>query len=508
MTPNEIVSRLDHRFRVLGDRPDRIDHHRTLRATLDWSYDLLEADEQMLLSWLAAFAPGFSLAAVEAVGQGTSQERYVLDVLSGLVAKPMVIAEAKGGTTRLRLLGTVRGYALEKAAEGDGQNAARRRHLEFYTRLAEELAGPAVAADVDVRSHELAADAANIRLALDYAAHTNDVASTFDMTAALVDVWCLWGWGGAILNALEAVLHHPDADVPGRAEAFANAAWSAWAQGRHAKANSLCDESERCSTSAGDPPVARVHLIRGLSRLVDRSDLAGGVALCERGLEQLRQSGHMRRYAHDLASYGAYLAVVGDSPRSATVSAQSVALARQLGDQRTLSVALNALGYTSIDPDPDGARANFGEVVGIGDPWCAASALWGLGWLDDVAGADRRAIRRYGDALELWSETGDWRGIVYAVQGIAIVATRAGRFTTAIRLFAGADALGSDVGADSMPPWNAWRGRHLDTLRESLSAVELSSGRTAGERLEPDVLVKEALMEARQTETDAQQPAP
>jgi predicted ATPase/class 3 adenylate cyclase len=499
MTPREIVARLDHLFRILGHRSDHIDHHRTLHATIDWSYQLLEADERVLLSRLAIFAPGLSLAAVEALTQGTPQERDVLDVLAGLVDKSMVVAEVKDGMTRLRLLETVRTYGLEKVEKSGGQDDVRRRHLEFYTRLAEDLAGPTVVADVDARNRQLAAEAANIRLALDYAVDTNDASATFDLTAALVDVWCLWGWGGAILSALEAALDSSQSDASVRADAFANAAWSAWSQGRHSKAISCCEESERCSNEDGRPPVARVQFIRGLSRLLDDGDIPGGKSLCEEGLEQLRRSGYLRRYAHDLAAYGAYLAIVGDSARSGTVAAESVALARQLGDQHSLAMALDALGYSSIDSDPEQARSNFGEAVALGDPWCAASALWGLGWLADRAGDDTGALGSYVKALELWSETGDWRGNYYAIQGIAIVATRAGRFTTAVRLFAGADALGADVGSGSMPPWNAWRDRHLELLRDALSPVEFSIGWIAGERLEPDVLVKEALIEARRT---------
>ena len=508
MTPDEIVSRMDQLFRVLGHRPDRIDHHRTLRATLDWSYDLLQNDEQALLAELALFAPGFSLAAVEALTQGTPQERYVLDVLSALIAKSMVVAEAKDGMTRLRLLETVRAYGLEKAADaGGGQDGAKRRHLKFYARMADELAGPAVVTDVDARSEQLAAEAANMRLALDYAVDTNDVSSVFRLTGALVDVWCLWGWGAGILGALEVVLHRGASGVLGRSEALANAAWSAWSQGRHAEAISWCEESERCSTSTGDPPVPRVHIIRGLSRLLDRGDISGGMAVCERGLEELRRDGQLRRYAHDLGVYGAYLAVVGDGPRAASISTESITLARQLSDRRTLSIALNALGYTSIASDPEQARTNFSEVVSIGDPWCTASALWGLGWIDDLAGNGSSAARCYRDALELWTETGDRRGVFYAVQAIAIVSTRAGGLTTAVRLFAGADAIAPDVGSGSMPQWNTWRDQHLDTLRDALSPADFSISWTAGERLAADVLVKEAIIAARRTETDAAEAA-
>src|SRR4030095_4095107 len=121
--------------------------------------------------------------------------------LSGLVAKSMVVAETRIGVTRLRLLETVRAYGLEKASDMAVQAVARQRHVKFYTELPQELVGPAVIADGDARSQQLADEASNIRLALNYAVDTNDVAAVVDLTAALVDVWCLWGWGGAILNA-------------------------------------------------------------------------------------------------------------------------------------------------------------------------------------------------------------------------------------------------------------------------------------------------------------------
>jgi predicted ATPase/class 3 adenylate cyclase/DNA-binding CsgD family transcriptional regulator len=504
MTPQEIVSRLDHLFRVLGHRSDRIDHHRTLRATLDWSYELLEADEKALLSQLATFAPGFSLAAVETVGHGTSQDRYVLDVLSGLVAKSMVVAETETdtGTTRLRLLETVRAYGLEKAMETGARDVARRRHVEFYSRLADELVGPTVISDLDARSQQLAAEASNIRLALSYAVDMNDARAVFELAASIVDVWCLWGWGGAILNALEAALESDDSEGPGRADALANAAWSAWSQGRHAKATQWCEESAQSSASAGEPPVARVYIIRGLARLLDEGDRPGGMALCEQGLELLLQSGHLRRYAHDLASYGAYLAVIDETDRSASASAESMTLARQLSDKHTLSFALNALGYLSVGSDSERAREYFGEVVAIGDPWCTASATWGLGWIDDLAGRERDALHGYGEALRLWSETGDWRGIFYAIEGISIVAGRTGRPISAVQLLGGADAIAPDVGSGSMSRWNTWRDQHRDMLRDALSPVDFSINWATGQRLEPDVLVKEALMTAQRTEGD------
>jgi predicted ATPase/class 3 adenylate cyclase/DNA-binding CsgD family transcriptional regulator len=495
MAPQEIVSRLDQLFRVLGHRPDHIDHHRTLRATLDWSYELLDGEERELLSRLAVFAPGFSLAAVEAVSQGASQDRYVLDILSGLVAKSMVVAETRTGVTRLRLLETVRAYGREKAIDAGVQADARRRHIEFYTGLAGQLVGPAVVADVDTRSQRLADEASNMRLALNYAVDTHDVRAVVELTASLVDVWCLWGWGGAILNALEAVLDGDDRDG-GQSDALANAAWSAWSQGRHAQAVRWCERSAARSASAGEPPVARVHLILGLARLLDEGDRPGGMAQCEQGLDQLREAGHPRRYAHDLASYAAYLAVVDEHDRGAAASTEAMALARQLGDQRTVGIALLARGYLAIASDHESAREHFREVVAIADTWCGASARWGLAWLDDMSGRDWAAQQGYREALEQWRDTGDRRGMVYAIEGIAITLARAERFVNAVQLFAGAGALAPEVGASSMSRWNEWRDRHLNLLRDALSPDELSAHWAAGRRLDLDVLVKEALVTA------------
>jgi hypothetical protein len=104
-------------------------------------------------------------------------------------------------------------------------------------------------------------------------------------------------------------------------------------------------------------------------------------------------------------------------------------------------------------------------------------------------------------------ETGDRRGICYAVQGIAIVALRAGHLHTAARLFAGAETIAPDVGATSMPRWNTWRDQSLGMLREALSPVDFATCWAAGEQLDRDVLVKQALTAAQRTESDLRRSA-
>ena len=132
------------------------------------------------------------------------------------------------------------------------------------------------------------------------------------------------------------------------------------------------------------------------------------------------------------------------------------------------------MGHVDLVSTVERARTSFREVVGIGDRWCTASALWGLGWIDDLAGNARGAVRCYREALEIWNETGDRRGVFYAIQGVAIVAARTGAQTTAARLFAGAETIGPDVGSGSMPEWNVWRDQHLEELRDALTAADFA----------------------------------
>lgn len=140
LSPDEIRRRLDDRFRLLtsGDRT-ALPRQQTLRALVDWSYDLLSESERTLWRRLAAFAGPFSLAAAEAVAAGDGIESYeVLDLLAVLVEKSLVVADRQGAETRYRLLETIRRYGEERLRQAGEEEAVRNRHQEWYLALAEE----------------------------------------------------------------------------------------------------------------------------------------------------------------------------------------------------------------------------------------------------------------------------------------------------------------------------------------------------------------------------------
>jgi predicted ATPase len=173
LSVEEIAARIEDRFHLLtGGLRTALPRQRTLRALVDWSYDLLPHDEQAVLDTLSVFAGGFSLEAAERVGADDAEARSgVLEALEALVAKSLVIAEMHDGIgTRYRLLETIRQYAGEKLAERGRAGAVRRRHFDHFLGFAEigadAIKGPLALEWLD----RLDAEHDNLRGALDWAA--------------------------------------------------------------------------------------------------------------------------------------------------------------------------------------------------------------------------------------------------------------------------------------------------------------------------------------------------
>jgi predicted ATPase/DNA-binding winged helix-turn-helix (wHTH) protein len=188
----EIAARLDDRFHLLTSGHRRaLPRHQTLRATFDWSYELLPEPERFALRRLAIFAGGFNLAAASAVVADTDTAASdVVHHLANLVLKSLVVADIGGGSTRYRLLETTRAYALEKLAQNGELDAVARRHAEFYRELFERAE-----TEWETRpTAEWLADYGwrldNLRAALDWAfSPGGDLSVGVALTAAAVPLW-------------------------------------------------------------------------------------------------------------------------------------------------------------------------------------------------------------------------------------------------------------------------------------------------------------------------------
>ena len=190
----QIAKRLDDRFKLLtGGSRTAMERHQTLRATVDWSYNLLPPEEQALFRTLAVFLGGWTLEAVESVcGEALGDD--VLEVLEQLINKSLVITEDQQGTSRFRMLETIRQYANEKLVDSGESESLREKHLKFFLNLAET-------AEPHLYRHEqlewlaqLDADYENLRAALDLATGKESAELSLRLCAALGMYWHIHGY--------------------------------------------------------------------------------------------------------------------------------------------------------------------------------------------------------------------------------------------------------------------------------------------------------------------------
>ena len=176
LSPAQLAGRLDRRFQVLaGGRRGAVERHATLRAAIDWSYELLNSSEQRLLARMAVFPGASALEAIEEICSGDPVERDdVMDLVTGLVSRSLVVAEDSDLGTRFRLLETIRQYGEERLADWSETESLLTRHARFYadlsTRAAEHVYGP----EQLVWARQINVERDNIRSALAHAIDAND----------------------------------------------------------------------------------------------------------------------------------------------------------------------------------------------------------------------------------------------------------------------------------------------------------------------------------------------
>src|SRR5829696_1640685 len=227
LSPEQVAARLDDRFRLLADgRRSMLGRHQTLRAVIDWSWELLGAAEQVLLRRLAVFAGGATLEAVERVCAGPGlagpAADEVLYLLAGLVDKSLVVAaELDGGGVRYRMLETVRAYGAERLRAAGEDEALARAHAGYLLELAE-------AAEPELRRRDqlrwlsrLAAERDNLHAALRWASDRGDATTALRLAAALGWYWTLTSARAESLEWTAKVLAQAGGDAAARAQVMA-----------------------------------------------------------------------------------------------------------------------------------------------------------------------------------------------------------------------------------------------------------------------------------------------
>ncbi len=413
LSAETIAARLDDRFRLLvgGDRT-ALPRQQTLRALIDWSYDLLTSDERTLLRRLAAFAGDFALEAAESVCAGGELGKdEILDVLTRLVEKSLVVAEVEG--TRYRLLDTVRHYAQERL-EAAEEEAVRARHLEFYLALAEQarpqLFGPEQAgwlARLDLeRGNLLAAHAWCDRMP--------DLAEQgMRLVSAVRHYWINRGLLTLGERVIVEALDRAGARRrgPARCRALFDAGQLCLFMGRYDDAPRYLEESLSIARELGaQDRIAEVMQPLGMAAL-GKGDLRAARGYFEEGLNLARGQGDRREILAAVNALAQLHRFEGEFNRAQPLFENVVTLARELGDRESVAVGLLNLAMVSIERgSTDGARAALAEAftiaADIGSMRVGLSALEVSAGLAACRGEWHRAARLFGAAEALNAQTG------------------------------------------------------------------------------------------------------
>ena len=419
----EILDGLRDRFRLLtGGARTAVRRQQTLRASVDWSHALLTEPERVLFRRLAVFLGGFDLDAAQAVAGGGDVERYqVLDLLSLLVDKSLVVAENSGGRTRYRLLETVRQYALDKLAESGEADAVRARHRDYYTAMAAVLDVPA-GSDYEQRVEQAEIEMDNLRAAFGWSRENFDVELALALASSLQPLWLGRGrileglaWFDAALTDRDA--EHAEVAAAVRARAFAdNAVLATWAG-----AAVGMDQAEQALTMArevDDPALlARVLTACGIVA-VSNAKLAGPYLAEAIGVA--RALGDRWRLSQILAWQASEALVVGDLIAARAAAEEGRDLADAIGDRLDSRRCRSYLGWPQLwQGDLAGAAAEFGAVATEAelahDVIQKAYSLAGQGFALAHQGDTSTARAAADAAIESASELGEiFAGVGYA----------------------------------------------------------------------------------------------
>jgi len=365
MNPDELARGLERRFETLaGGRRGAVQRHQTLRAAIDWSYDLLSEAERRLLARLAVFAGGCTRAAAQAVCSGEPiAAREVFDLIVSLVDRSLVIAERDHPETRYRLLETIREYAEERLAEAGETASLRDRHAEFYVEyvrsLSEEMQGPQqIEAGNRVRSeaenlllainHSIDADDADLAMRF---VHNTPGPGTETGYTFLLPIDSVLGLSGAADHAL-----YP-------AALGLSAAWAAM-RGDLATAQMRSEQALAAAQHLGSDPDQRVAYLLAMTNVAVAYALGDHVAAAqysEQAAEIVQSTGLLGSAALALGGAATFRAMAGDQPTAVRLATEGLSRARQVGMPLAIAMNLNALAAALAEDDPERAKGLLRE---------------------------------------------------------------------------------------------------------------------------------------------------
>jgi predicted ATPase/class 3 adenylate cyclase len=470
-----VHERLDQRFRLLtGGSRTALARQQTLRATVEWSYSLLNGPEQALLGCLSVLAETFDLDAAEAVGEAAHIEVFeVADLLGSLVDKSLVVAEPAGGALRYRLLETIRQFAAERLAEAGQDKAVAAAHSRHFLSVAETAAPHLTGPEQAEWLARLDTDHANLRRAAEHAASDpGGTAQVLRFAPAMARYWMARSRREEALALLLPVLARPQArqDPELFGAALTTAAHEAFLVDL-ATARPLGEQALELARQLDSGYL----LIESLSVLSAIYYFAGeaerGLPLGRDAVERARMLGDDVLIGEAMSGYLMCSDVI-DPARTVTLYAEAIAATQRSGDLLFAGILHNNASVHALRRgDLSAARAHLEQAaratqaIGQRDD----ILLTNLGWVLRLDGDPDGARSRFAAALASSRRNGVHGGSAYAALGLACLAADAGEWSRGAVLHGVAQAILDRTG-------EAWQHPEADYRRDSLDQAQAHLG--------------------------------
>jgi non-specific serine/threonine protein kinase len=415
LSPHQILSRLDDRYALLrGGERGRPDRQQTLRASVEWSYQLCTPPEQRLWAQLCVFTGGFELDAVEGVCTGGIASDEIVDLVSGLVDKSILVRYQRGTASQYRLLAAVREFGWERLTDAGDATEVKMRHLQWYAALVHTAKAEWISKRQLYWLARLAAAGANIRSALDFCLHERGDADTVMDVMLALPLGFFWARGnlGEGRYWLDEALARPSPVTVLRVRAMLRSCLLAMIGGDFAAGGRLLDEARIFIQHVNGPMVlAEWHYVEGHAARY-AGDLARAAVELERALALSKgTTTDLDWYLDILQSLALVVSLAGQHERAAACYEQIVQLAEPRGESLHHAYALLILGLDAwrrgdATRAAELQRSSLEIKLVLDDGLGTGLGLEVLAWAIGALAQHQRAGQLLGAADAVWDATG------------------------------------------------------------------------------------------------------
>lgn len=513
LSPQALLKLLNNHFQVLKDeRRDRTARQQTLRGTIAWSYDLLDADEKKLFTQLAIFNGGCTLEGIIAVCPTVADlTDDLLDVLQSLVDKSLLRRlDQENEEPRFTMLYTIRAFALEQLAGANQEDVMRRAHLGYYLNMAEEARHTLTGAEQRHWLERLESEHGNLLAALQWCIEQAEGESGARLAGALWRFWLMRGYlheGRRLLEVLLAMQGVYTTEA--RVKLLEGAGILAIRQKDYQAAALYAEDSLALSRQLNlqEAMASSYTLLAEIAYAQGESKEA--LKLFAEGLSIRRAVGDQRGTASLLNNMGNISLREGNSEQARMLFEESQSLFSLVGDELAQASVLNNLGEVRQRlRDIEQARLLYEQSLQLSRTlkytWGIAAALANLGSIACNQGQYRYALNCYRESLSLFAQLGEKVGITHCFEGIAEIVYRQNDLEYATRLLALVATLRQSFHSSMLQPAPATDASTSETLRSALGTERFEMAWRAGQTdVLEQVIARVASIEIKEVKADA-----